>query len=161
MLVTSQLRPLEHKSLVVALMCSPFGFGLWANVYASAHIESSRLGIHAQVGSLPLVLDPIQGPLIVEHQRRANRMKDLHRAIESLSRLGENVVVVFGVFEPEMTYEATRSRARDDRLKGLLTASEIEGHVRARRSIYYMDGQDAYSLENGVDLHRWGARPLR
>ncbi len=150
--------PLVHKLVVVAMVVSSFTFGLWANVTEVGSVQPTRLAVTFTAAGLPLLIDPLQGPVQVDHLRRLSSSRYVQAVIAQLPQLEADAVVICGTFLPEL--RVTLPAPLDRRLKELPTVAELDSYQRKHAPIYFLDGQDRYGTQHGRDLHGLGARKL-
>lgn len=155
-------RVAPRRAFVVAclsLIVSPFVLGI-AKPSGELGPAFSRAAVRFHVGKRRLVLDPLKGPILLDHSTRRRRLDFVVRALDHLQGLSGNWVVVAGMWLPlmEMTGEGN---ADLQKVTYTLDGPALQRHLDARARIYYLPDLRGYNIErHGIDLREHGGTPL-
>lgn len=105
----------------------------------------------------------LAGPIVRDHWNRLDRHQEVERITEAVERLTSPAVIVAGGRLPQISERLGSYQQQSHEYIYLIeTADSYERYLEAGRTVYFLEGTDAYNLEKyGVDISRLGAIALQ
>ncbi len=147
--------------LCVSMIASAFFFGM-TRLGNPEGFRASSMRVIFTLAHEELLLDILQGPVLLDLQRRQRTQELVDRLWQYADTTAQRTVVVVGWFLPQLEFEGGGSTARGSAVfVEWLPEHEVERYRGQGYTIRFLPRMDAYHLRSyGVDLVSSGAEEL-